>query len=106
MTERTDHVADALGWRELVNDQYESGHPDHEKVMEYGTLMQASATIALVEQQRIQNEQARITNLIAIMRLEIQEDKPIERSEATLALYEEGTLRPDIASALGIKGMQ
>lgn len=84
-TERTDHTQAALGWRELVNDQYESGHPDHEKVMEYATLMQASATLALVEQQRTANV------------LKIEE----------LSIRAQGWQPPlDVAATLDVEGVQ
>lgn len=110
-------MAEALGWSELVNDQYESGYPDHEKVMEYGTLMQAHATLALVEQQRIANLIALSSlpkldgfeNEVYDARLEVLMSGVLDRREVPAVpgygpagIDEQTFIRPEIAAALGI----
>lgn len=69
-------------------------------------LIQAKATLALVEAQEAANEQARIANLIALGRQYTHEAKDLTDPEEVIAnrgiAYVE-TLKPEIARVLGIE---
>ncbi len=103
MTERIDHAAKACV---LERNAWVRGGVDGDRLIrrpeerrDMIASAQVHATLALVEQQRI-------ANVVSIMSLEVQEDKPIEQSEATTALYSAGRMRPDFAEALGIDEVQ
>lgn len=68
-------------------------------------IAQASATLALVEAQEAANEQARIANLIALWHgSPVDGVYSIDGERGIFQQY--GTLKPEIARALGIGGAE
>lgn len=108
MSERIDHAAEArklIAWGEEW--MGEEGSTDATNL---ATALHtvAHAQLALVEQQRITNEQARIANIIAIAN-NVSEDPDVTVTDgeraAWLALCDEESphsLRPEIREALGL----
>lgn len=99
MTDRIDHVEKALTRATWVLDTIEEDGVTLEALAAIATLSQVSATLALVEQQRI-------ANLIALMDSPRTATSVARVAERTLMEGEpvvDRELRPDIAAALGIE---
>lgn len=108
MTERIDHAAEARMHIEWAHEHQEHEGITERTVTDTALLAQAEATLALVEQQRI-------ANLVALSRIECEnESTPTDAFDAIYDCEETNgwnagvkmRTRPEIAAALGIEEVQ
>lgn len=99
MTDRIDHVAEAVGLISEANRLLNEFKPMTTEAAHLAAVAQVHATLALVEQQRI-------ANLIALAHVADQHDNvsPLEQTAwEALGVPGSGVMRPDIAAALGLE---
>lgn len=98
MSERIDHVAESeicINYARATESPTEA----HLSMIQ----AQAHATLALVEEQRVANEQARIANLISLWHGSPVKEEYIGDGERGLLVTTGGVLRPEIREALGLR---